>query len=162
MARYRAMSMQPECELAIDEIVNEAIVSGRKSYPVSIELDYLEDYSEMLKEKIGDEFYAMMDKLNFKYMGYEIFRKWFIDGRLFYQVLIDVKNPQKGILELRPIDPFKIKKIQRDKKTDEETAQIGQIKSKSINNTMTIICFLKLVFSILRVKEMKECHQDFT
>ena len=125
MARYRSMSMQPECELAIDEIVNESIISGRRSYPVSIELDYLEDYSEMLKEKIGDEFYAMMDKLNFKYMGYEIFRKWFIDGRLFYQVLIDVKNPQKGILELRPIDPFKIKKIRERKKTDEETAQIG-------------------------------------
>lgn len=125
MARYRSMSMQPECELAIDEIVNESIISGRRSYPVSIELDYLEDYSEMLKEKIGDEFYLMMDKLNFKYMGYEIFRKWFIDGRLFYQVLIDVKNPQKGILELRPIDPFKIKKIRERKKTDEETAQIG-------------------------------------
>jgi len=125
MARYRAMSMQPECELAIDEIVNESITSGRKSYPVSIELDYLEDYSEMLKEKIGDAFYELMDKLNFKYMGYEIFRKWFIDGRLFYQTLIDVKNPQKGILELRPIDPFKIKKIRERKKTEEETTRIG-------------------------------------
>lgn len=125
MARYRAMSMQPECELAIDEIVNESITSGRKSYPVSIELDYLEDYSEMLKEKIGDAFYELMDKLNFKYMGYEIFRKWFIDGRLFYQTLIDVKNPQKGILELRPIDPFKIKKIRERRKTEEETTRIG-------------------------------------
>ena len=125
MARYRAMSMQPECELAIDEIVNESITSGRKSYPVSIELDYLEDYSEMLKEKIGDAFYELMDKLNFKYMGYEIFRKWFIDGRLFYQTLIDIKNPQKGILELRPIDPFKIKKIRERKKTEEETTRIG-------------------------------------
>ena len=126
MARYRSMSMQPECELAIDEIVNEAIISGRKSYPVNIELDYLEDYSEMLKEKISDEFYTILDKLNFKYTGFEIFRKWFVDGRIYYHVLIDTQNPQKGIVELRPIDPFKIKKIREKKKEDNQnTIRLG-------------------------------------
>ena len=126
MARYRAMSMQPECELAIDEIVNESIISGRKTYPVNIELDYLENFSGLLKEKIGDEFYNILDKLNFKYTGFEIFRKWFVDGRIYYHVLIDTKNPQKGILELRPIDPFKIKKIRERQKTDNDaTVRIG-------------------------------------
>jgi hypothetical protein len=125
MARYRSMSMQPECEIAIDEIVNESIVSGRKTYPVNIELDYL-NFSQLLRDKIGDEFYNILDKLNFKYAGFEIFRKWFIDGRIFYHVLIDTKNPQKGIVELRPIDPFKIKKIRERQKTDnEESVRIG-------------------------------------
>ena len=125
MARYRSMSMQPECELAIDEIVNEAIISGRKSYPVNIELDYLSDYSSLIKDKISDEFYLLLDKLNFKYSGYEIFRKWFVDGRIYYQVLIDIKNPQKGIIELRPIDPFKIKKIRERVKSEEYKVRVG-------------------------------------
>ena len=125
MARYRSMSMQPECEIAIDEIVNESIVSGRKTYPVNIELDYL-NFSQLLRDKIGDEFYNILDKLNFKYAGFEIFRKWFIDGRIFYHVLIDTKNPQKGIVELRHIDTFKIKKIRERQKTDnEESVRIG-------------------------------------
>jgi len=133
MARYRSMAMQPECELAIDEIVNESIISGRKTYPVNIELDYLEDYSEMLKEKISDEFYTILDKLNFKYTGFEIFRKWFIDGRIYYHVLIDTQNPQKGIIELRPIDPFKIKKIREKQKTENDASVRIGMEEVSIN-----------------------------
>ena len=119
IGRYRSMVMHPECELAVDEIVNESIVSGRKNSSVSIDLDYVEDISEMLKERIRDEFTALLEKLDFKYNGYEIFRRWFVDGRLYYHVMIDNENPQKGIQELRTIDPFKIKKI-REKKMDYE------------------------------------------
>jgi polyhydroxyalkanoate synthesis regulator phasin len=125
IARYRSMVMHPECELAVDEIVNESIVSGRKNSSVSIELDYLEDISEMLKERIRDEFEYLLEKLNFKYNGYEIFRRWFVDGRLYYHVIIDQNNTQKGIVELRTLDPFKIKKI-REKKENEQKIQIGQ------------------------------------
>jgi len=125
IARYRSMVMHPECELAVDEIVNESIVSGRKNSSVSIELDYLEDISEMLKERIRNEFDYLLEKLNFKYNGYEIFRRWFVDGRLYYHVIIDQNNTQKGIVELRTLDPFKIKKI-REKKENEQKIQIGQ------------------------------------
>lgn len=125
IARYRSMVMHPECELAVDEIVNESIVSGRKNSSVSIELDYLEDISEMLKERIRNEFEYLLEKLNFKYNGYEIFRRWFVDGRLYYHVIIDHNNTQKGIVELRTLDPFKIKKI-REKKEEEQKIQIGQ------------------------------------
>ena len=121
IGRYRSMVMHPECELAVDEIVNESIVSGRKNSSVSIDLDYVEDISEMLKERIRDEFTNLLEKLDFKYNGYEIFRRWFVDGRLYYHVMIDNENPQKGIQELRTIDPFKIKKI-REKKMDYEVA----------------------------------------
>jgi len=124
IARYRAMIMQPECEIAVDEIVNEAIVANRKTYPVHIDLDYLEDYSELIKQKITDEFYEVLDILNFKYLGYEIFRRWFVDGRLFYHVMIDKENPQRGIIECRIVDPFKIKKV-REKKEEQERLQLG-------------------------------------
>jgi len=124
IARYRAMIMQPECEIAVDEIINEAIVANRKTYPVHIDLDNLEDYSELIKQKITDEFYEVLDILNFKYLGYEIFRRWFVDGRLFYHVLIDKDNPQRGIIECRIIDPFKIKKV-RERKENNERIQIG-------------------------------------
>lgn len=125
IARYRTMVMQPECELAVDEIVNEAIITGRKSSPVFIELDYVEEMSELIKDKIRDEFNTILDKLNFKYSGYEIFRRWFVDGRMYYHVMIDKKNPQKGIVEVRPIDPFKIKKV-RERKQEAESIQLGQ------------------------------------
>jgi len=118
LARYRSMIMQPECELAVDEIVNEAIVANRKAYPVHIDLDNLEDYSEMICQKISDEFYSVLDILNFKYVGYEIFRRWFVDGRLFFHVMIDVEKPQRGIVEARLIDPFKIKKVRQRKGAD--------------------------------------------
>ena len=118
LARYRSMIMQPECELAVEEIVNEAIVANRKSYPVHIDLDNLEDYSEMICQKISDEFYTVLDILNFKYVGYEIFRRWFVDGRLFFHVMIDVEKPQRGIVETRLIDPFKIKKVRQRKGAD--------------------------------------------
>ena len=127
IARYRSMVMHPECELAVDEIVNESIVSGRKNSSVSIDLDYVEDISEMLKERIRDEFTTLLEKLDFKYHGYEIFRRWFVDGRLYYHVMIDNENPQKGIQELRTIDPFKIKKIREKKMNfgEEDKVQLG-------------------------------------
>lgn len=124
ISRYRSMAMHPECELAIDEIVNEAIVTGRKHFPVLINLDFVDNMSEMIKDRISDEFYEILSKLNFKYDGYEIFRRWFVDGRLYYHVLIDVKNPKKGIVKIVPVDSFKIKKV-KEKATEASVVKVG-------------------------------------
>jgi len=110
VTRYREMSMQPELESAIDEIVNEAIVHDVAGKSVSIMVDDLEQ-PENVKEMIRDEFQNVLRLLDFSNMGSDIFRGWYIDGRLFYQVLIDEKQPRLGIQELVYIDPRKIKKV---------------------------------------------------
>ena len=110
VTRYREMSMQPELESAIDEIVNEAIVHDVAGKSVSIMVDDLEQ-PDNVKEMIRDEFQNVLRLLDFSNMGSDIFRGWYIDGRLFYQVLIDEKQPRLGIQELVYIDPRKIKKV---------------------------------------------------
>jgi hypothetical protein len=110
VSRYREMAMQPELESAIDEIVNEAIVHDVTGKSVSIIVDDL-DQPEKIKEMIRDEFTNVLRLLDFSNMGADIFRGWYIDGRLFYQVLIDEKQPRLGIQELVYIDPRKIKKV---------------------------------------------------
>jgi len=110
VTRYREMSMQPELESAIDEVVNEAIVHDVTGKSVTIILDDLEQ-PEKIKDMIRDEFENVLRMMDFSNYGAEIFRNWYIDGRLFYQVLIDEKQPKMGIQELVPIDPRKIKKV---------------------------------------------------
>ena len=116
--RYREISQQPECDSAIDDIVNEAIVSNEKDQAVSIELDRL-NYTKPIKEKIRKEFDNILSLLDFDVKGHDIFRRWYIDGRIFYHKVIDKKNPKKGIVEVRYIDPKKIRKVRqinKDKK----------------------------------------------
>lgn len=110
VSRYREMAMQPELESAIDEIVNEAVVHDVTGKSISIILDDLEQ-PDNIKEMIREEFDNILRMLNFSNAGAEIFRNWYIDGRLFYQVLIDQKQPKLGIQEVVPIDPRKIKKV---------------------------------------------------
>ena len=120
--RYRDMSMHPEVDSAIDEIVNEAINSGLDDTPVSIELSNLE-VSESIKKKIREEFQYLLRLLHFDTRAHEIFRTWYIDGRIYYHKVVDLANPKAGILELRYIDPLKIKKVRVQNK-DPKLAQV--------------------------------------
>ena len=121
ITRYREMAMQPELETAIDDIVNEAIVHDVAGKSVTIILDDLE-LPDKIKDTIRDEFQNVLQLLDFSNFGADVFRNWYIDGRLYYQVLIDEKQPRLGIQELLYIDPRKIKKVKVvDKKKDPRT-----------------------------------------
>jgi len=110
--RYRDMALHPEVDSAIDEVVNEFIVSDANDSPVEINLDNLEVGSGV-KIKIRNEFDHIKKLLNFDNRAHEIVRNWYIDGRLYYHKVVDLDNPKKGILELRYIDPMKIKKVRQ-------------------------------------------------
>jgi Bacteriophage T4-like portal protein (Gp20) len=110
ISRYRTMAMQPEVEAAIDEIVNEAIVHDKKGMSVEIILDELQQ-TESIKQMLREEFKSLLRMLDFDNNGHDIFRRWYIDGRLFYQVQIDETNPRNGIIGLVYLDPRKTRKI---------------------------------------------------
>lgn len=115
ITRYREMVMYPEAEYAVDDIVNEAIVTSVGQGPVDIVLDHLKQ-SSSIKTKIQNEFYEILTLLDFGNQCYDTFRRWYVDGRLYYHIIIDVDNPKKGIQELRYIDPRKIRKVKHIKK----------------------------------------------
>jgi hypothetical protein len=108
--RYREISQHPECDMAIEDIINEVIVSDERDQSVSISLDKLA-VSESIKSKIRDEFDEVMKLLNFDEKGHDIFRRFYIDGRIYFHKVIDPKSPRRGLTELRYIDPRKIKKV---------------------------------------------------
>lgn len=108
--RYREISQYSDCESAIEEIVNEAIVSDPNTPIVSISLDSLQ-VTDQIKDIIIQEFDRILTLYNFDEKAYDIFRNWYIDGRIYYHVIVDEVNPQNGIMELRVIDPRKIRKI---------------------------------------------------
>tara|TARA_A100000172_G_scaffold9751_1_gene5269 strand:+ start:796 stop:2448 length:1653 start_codon:yes stop_codon:yes gene_type:complete len=113
--RYREMSLHPEADAAIEDIVNEAIVSDLYDSPVEIELSNL-NASDKLKKLIREEFNRIKEILDFDRKCHEIFRNWYVDGRLCYLKVIDFKNPQEGIQDLRYIDSLKIKHVRQEKK----------------------------------------------
>ena len=115
ITRYREMAMQPELETAIDDIVNEAIVMQGHEGPLTINLDDLK-VSDTIKKRIREEFENILRMLNFGNMGSELFRRWYIDGRMFYHVVIDETRPRDGIKELRYIDPRRIRKVREIQK----------------------------------------------
>jgi polyhydroxyalkanoate synthesis regulator phasin len=127
ITRYREMAMQPELETAIDEIVNEAIVNDDTDTGVDIDTDELKQ-ADKIKKAIREEFDIMLKLLNFGNMGHEIFRRWYIDGRLFYHIILDEKNPRNGIKELRYIDPRRIRKVREVQKTRDPRSGIELIK----------------------------------
>ena len=125
VTRYREMSLQPECDSAVDDVVNEAIVYNEKEPAISIVLDDLQGTGAGIKKRIHEEFDNILRMLNFTTNSYDIFRKWYIDGRLYYHLVIDESNPRLGIQELRYIDPRKIRKVKMPiKKKDEKTNTI--------------------------------------
>ena len=108
--RYRSMSIHPECDRAIDDVVNEAIAGDVDDTPVEVELSNLKVGSG-IKKQIREEFVNCLRLLDFDKMAYDIFRRWYIDGKLYSHKVIDVKNPRGGITELRYVDPRKIRKV---------------------------------------------------
>jgi Bacteriophage T4-like portal protein (Gp20) len=110
VTKYREMSLQPECDSAIDEIVNETMSIDEKEI-VNIDLDQLDNIPEKVKKAIRDEFLNCLNILDFNKHAYEIYRRWYIDGRLYYHVIIDDKDPKAGIKEVRYVDPRKIRKV---------------------------------------------------
>jgi hypothetical protein len=113
--RYREMSLHPEVDSAIEDIVNEAIVSDTNDSPVQIELSNL-NASDGLKKKIREEFKYILELLDFDKKAHEIYRNWYIDGRLYYHKVIDLKRPHDGIQELRYIDSMKMRYVRQEKK----------------------------------------------
>ena len=108
--RYRDIAIQPECDSAIEDIVSEGIASNEYDAPVALRLDRLA-YSPKVKKRIEEEFDRVLQLLDFNIKGHDIFRRWYVDGRIYYHKVIDNKEPRKGIKELRYIDPRKIKKV---------------------------------------------------
>ena len=123
--RYREMALHPEADGAIEDVVNEAIVSDLYDSPVEIELSNL-NASDNLKKVIREEFKNIKEIMDFDRKAHEIFRNWYIDGRVYYLKVIDVKNPMAGIQDLRYIDPMKMKFVRQQKKEDPRTKiQVG-------------------------------------
>lgn len=121
ITRYREMANHPECDMAIDEIVNEAITHDVDGKVMDINLDNLKQ-PESIKKKIIEEFNNIQKMLNFSNLSDDLFKRWYIDGRIYYHVVVNDKDPKKGIQELRYIDPRKIRKVreiskERDPKT---------------------------------------------
>ena len=108
--RFRSMSLFPEVDMAITDISNDAIVMDDDKKPIQIKLSET-NLSDNIKRKVEDEFKNILYLLNFNNRGYEIFRRWYVDSKLYYHIIIDEDNPKKGIKELRPIDPVKINKV---------------------------------------------------
>ena len=113
------MALYPECDSAIEDIVNEAIVSDTDDSPVTIELSNL-NASDGIKKKIREEFKYVCELLDFDKKAHEIFRNWYIDGRLYYNKVIDLKKPEEGIQELRYIDSSKMKYVRKIRKNKDK------------------------------------------
>ena len=124
--RYREMALHPECDSAIEDIVNEAIVSDTNDSPVQIELSNL-NASDGIKTKIRKEFKYVLELLDFDRKSHEIYRNWYIDGRLYYHKVIDLKNPHEGIQELRYIDAMKMRYVRQQKKTNKDNFRLSNV-----------------------------------
>jgi len=131
VARYRTMSLVPECDSAIEDIINESISSNDLDAPVAINLDRVNHFSDSTKEKIRDEFNVVLELLGFRELSHDIFRKWYVDGRLYFHKMVDSKNEKKGIQGLRPIDPQKIRKIREIKKKKDEKTGVEVIQKEN-------------------------------
>jgi hypothetical protein len=113
--RYREIALHPECDMAIEDIVNEAIVANELKDAIRLKLDEV-PFGKEVRRKIEDEFKEVLRLMNFNTKGHDIFRRWYVDGRVYYHKVIDRDSPRKGITELRYIDPRKIKKVREVRK----------------------------------------------
>ena len=126
--RYREIALHPECDMAIEDIVNEAITSNENKQSVKVITDQL-TYSSNVKQKIEEEFKEVLRLMQFNTRGHDLFRRWYVDGRIFFQKIIDAENTKNGITELKYLDPRKIKKIREVRKRRPE----GVISPTNIN-----------------------------
>ena len=120
--RYREISLQPECDMAVEDIVNEAVVANELKESVRVDTENL-PYGKDIRRRIESEFSDILKLMNFNTKGHDIFRRWYVDGRIYYQKIIDRNSPTLGITELKYIDPRKIKKIREVRKTRPEGAK---------------------------------------
>lgn len=116
VTKYRDMAMHPEVDAAVDDIVNESVVTDDIQETVRIDLSNLDSFPATVRQAIEAEFDNILTLLDFQHQGYDIFRRWYVDGRLYYHAIIDKNEPKSGIQELRYIDPRKIKKIREKKR----------------------------------------------
>ena len=128
--KYRDVSTQPECDAAIEDIMNEAIVGDHTDTPIRLVLDEVKA-SDKIKETMQEEFSNILSMYNFNSYGHDIFRRWYVDGRLPYHVIIDDKNPKNGIKELRYIDPTKLRKIKEVEEEKDPKTGANVIKKES-------------------------------
>jgi hypothetical protein len=126
--RYREIALHPECDMAIEDIVNEAVTSNENRQSVRVVTESL-PYGSSVKAKIEEEFKEVLRLLQFNTRGHDIFRRWYVDGRIFYQKVIDAENPKNGIIELKYLDPRKVKKIREVRKRRPE----GMVSPTNIN-----------------------------
>jgi len=131
--RYREMALHPEVDSAIEDIINEAIVTDLNDAPVKLDLDNL-NASDGIKNKIRSEFKFIVDLMDFDRKAHEIYRNWYVDGRIYYHKIIDLKNPQEGLQELRYIDAMKMRHIRKQKKKPED--KLRQIQGSNNDNPM--------------------------
>lgn len=114
--QYRAVATHPEVDAAIEDIVNESVISGEGESSISLTMDKVEGLSESLKKQINEEFENVVSMLNFNDLGHDIFRRWYVDGRIYHHLVVDEKNLKLGIQEIRPVDATKIRKVKEVKK----------------------------------------------
>jgi len=126
--RYREIALHPECDMAIEDIVNEAITSNENKQSVKVVTDSL-PYSSGVKQRIEEEFKEVLRLMQFNTRGHDLFRRWYVDGRIFFQKIIDAENTKNGIVELKYLDPRKIKKIREVRKRRPE----GLVSPTNIN-----------------------------
>jgi hypothetical protein len=145
VTKYRTMAMQPEIEQAIEDIVNESVVHDEEGNSVKIMVDDLEQ-PQTIKDKITEEFKHVLKLLDFNNNGGDIFRRWYVDGRLYFNVIIDPSNPRAGIQSLINIDPRRIRKVRNVKKKKDKATQTEVIDNieeyfiyneKTLNNTVS-------------------------
>ncbi len=134
--RYREMALHPEVDGAIEDIINEAIVSDQNDSPVQIDLENLPG-SDKLKELIRDEFKTVKELMNFDKRCHEILKNWYIDGRIFYHKVIDLKKPEDGLKEVRYIDPLRIKFIRKLRDDKSLKGVIDRVNNQNPNNVKT-------------------------
>ena len=134
--RYREMALHPEVDGAIEDIINEAIVSDQNDSPVQIDLENLPG-SDKLKELIRDEFKTVKELMNFDKRCHEILKNWYIDGRIFYHKVIDLKKPEDGLKEVRYIDPLRIKFIRKLRDDKSLKGVIDRVNNQKPNNLKT-------------------------
>ena len=122
--RYREMALHPEVDSAIEDVIHEAIVSDTNDSPVELDLDHL-NASDGIKNKIRQEFKYVLDLLDFDKKAHEIYRNWYVDGKIYYHKVIDFKKPEEGIQELRYIDAMKMRFVRKQKQKESDKYKLS-------------------------------------